>query len=235
MTDNYIIDTISEEKQRLYLNNAVNAIESLRNKISELNEMTVKDKSIPTMTEPHQVTFYIKDILNIPQRMNQEPNKVGMSGESYYITFIPVNKQDVVIELRITDHQRGEGYSDSYDNALHPNMRATTIVTKDDAEVPTIQTMPPHKCNGCKIKRICQTVPTKVYGTHEQVIQHLKTLVCLFQNGYFGKYKKKKLKENNTKLQYKLKQRIRLTEGDLHRIIRNCVNEALYVLGTSSM
>ena len=32
---------------------------------------------------------------------------------------------------------------------------------------------------------------------------------------------------NNTKIQYKMKQKIRLTEGDLHRIIRNCVNEAL--------
>jgi hypothetical protein len=32
---------------------------------------------------------------------------------------------------------------------------------------------------------------------------------------------------NNTKTQYKMKQRIRLTEGDLHRIIRKCVNEAL--------
>lgn len=32
---------------------------------------------------------------------------------------------------------------------------------------------------------------------------------------------------NNTKSQYKMKQKIRLTEGDLHRIIRNCVNEAL--------
>jgi translation initiation factor IF-1 len=32
--------------------------------------------------------------------------------------------------------------------------------------------------------------------------------------------------ENNAKTQYKMKQRIRLTEGDLHRIIRQCVNEA---------
>lgn len=32
---------------------------------------------------------------------------------------------------------------------------------------------------------------------------------------------------NNTKTQYKMKQRIRLTEGDLHRIIRKCVKEAL--------
>ena len=35
------------------------------------------------------------------------------------------------------------------------------------------------------------------------------------------------LTENNsTKIQYNMKQRIRLTEGDLHRIIRKCVNEA---------
>jgi hypothetical protein len=33
--------------------------------------------------------------------------------------------------------------------------------------------------------------------------------------------------KNNTKIQYKMKQRIRLTEGDLHRIVRQCVNEAL--------
>lgn len=32
--------------------------------------------------------------------------------------------------------------------------------------------------------------------------------------------------ENNTKTQYKMKQKIRLTEGDLHRIVRQCVNEA---------
>ena len=33
--------------------------------------------------------------------------------------------------------------------------------------------------------------------------------------------------ENNENKQYNMKQTIRLTEGDLHRIIRNCVNEAL--------
>ena len=31
---------------------------------------------------------------------------------------------------------------------------------------------------------------------------------------------------NNINLQFKMKQRIRLTEGDLHRIIRNCIKEA---------
>ena len=35
------------------------------------------------------------------------------------------------------------------------------------------------------------------------------------------------LTEINTKSQYKMKQKIRLTEGDLHRIIRNCIHEAL--------
>ena len=35
------------------------------------------------------------------------------------------------------------------------------------------------------------------------------------------------LENNNTKTQNKMKQKIRLTEGDLHRIIRQCVNETL--------
>ena len=35
------------------------------------------------------------------------------------------------------------------------------------------------------------------------------------------------LENNNTKTQNKMKQRIRLTEGDLHRIIRKCVNKTL--------
>ena len=45
----------------------------------------------------------------------------------------------------------------------------------------------------------------------------------------------KQIVSNNTLTEKKTRPRIRLTEGDLHRIIRNCVNEALYVLGTSSM
>ncbi len=35
------------------------------------------------------------------------------------------------------------------------------------------------------------------------------------------------IRNNNTKRQYTMKQRIRLTEGDLHRMVRQCVNEAL--------
>ena len=36
---------------------------------------------------------------------------------------------------------------------------------------------------------------------------------------------------NNTKTRYNMKQVIRLTEGDLHRIVRQCVNEALNEIG----
>ena len=35
------------------------------------------------------------------------------------------------------------------------------------------------------------------------------------------------MNNNKTNKQYSIKQTIRLTEGDLHRIIRKCVNEAL--------
>ena len=40
-------------------------------------------------------------------------------------------------------------------------------------------------------------------------------------------------KNNNTKSQYSMKQIVRLTEGDLHRIIRKCVNEALNEVGNT--
>lgn len=243
MSDKYIIDVIPSSDKQLYISISVNAIENIRNKISELNEMVANEESMPTMTEPYQVVFYIKDILNIPQRKNQDPNIDGKSGESYYITFIPINQQDIVVELRLTDHQRSEGYSDSYDKTLHPNTRATSIVAKDDAEVARKYVMPPHECNGCRIRRIYQSVPTKVYGTPEQVIQHLNTLICLFQNGHFGKYKDKtgavqpkaspqskqdkRNNKNNLNCNINMKQIIRLTEGDLRRMIKNSVNEAI--------
>ena len=45
----------------------------------------------------------------------------------------------------------------------------------------------------------------------------------------------KQIASNNTLTEKKTRPRIRLTEWHLRRIIRHCVNEALYVLGTSSM
>ena len=45
----------------------------------------------------------------------------------------------------------------------------------------------------------------------------------------------KQIASNNTLTEKKTRPRIRLTEGHLRRIIRHCVNEALYVPGTSSM
>ena len=187
---------------------------------------------MPTMTEPHQVAFYIKDILSIPLRKNQEPSTKGKPRESYYISFMPVNKQDVVIELRLTDHKRSEEYSDSFDKGMHPNTRAISIVNMDNANQPERYRMPPHKCNGCKIKRIGQSVPTKVYGTPEQAIQHLNTLICLFQKGYFGKYKASKNKSKEIKSEGYMNKpnKIRLTESQLYKIISQCVNEALHSL-----
>lgn len=42
-----------------------------------------------------------------------------------------------------------------------------------------------------------------------------------------GTKDKLKTESNNSKAQYNMKQVIRLTEGDLHKIVRQCVNEAL--------
>lgn len=75
-----------------------------------------------------------------------------------------------------------------------------------------------------------------LYGTPEQIIKHLNTLICLFQNGYFGKYKEKKSKpptvdSNNKTLENEQymnrKPLIRLTESELHRIIKESVNRIL--------
>lgn len=55
MSDKYIIDVIPSSDKQLYISISVNAIENIRNKISELNEMVANEESMPTMTEPYQV------------------------------------------------------------------------------------------------------------------------------------------------------------------------------------
>lgn len=144
----------------------------------------------------------------------------------YYIRFIPINKQDVVIDLRTSGHIRSEEWSDRKDGGKHPNIRASAIVQDTESLTPTAETQKAHKVNGCRIKRITQKIPAKVYGTPEQAIKHLNTLICLFQNGKFGKYK-----ENNKNKQINcnrnMKQTIRLTESELRGMINEVVNEAV--------
>lgn len=122
------------------------------------------------------------------------------------ILFIPTQKQDIVVDLRTTDHRRGEEWSDIIDGGEHPNIRATTIVKDTEGERPKTFPLSPYKANGCKIKRIVQEVPMKICGTPEQVINYLNTLIALFQNGQFGKYKKNKM--DSTKAKDKVPQNI---------------------------
>ncbi len=66
----------------------------------------------------------------------------------------------------------------------------------------------------------------KVNETSHQSFVYILTLN--FNSDDYGLHIPSYITENNnTKRQNTMKQKIRLTEGDLHRIIRNCVNEAL--------
>ena len=218
MADNYVIDIISDEVKQDYLNNAQSAINNLRKKIAELQQMISSNIGMPTMNAAHEVAFYIKEVIGIPNRESQN----GAENESYYWWFIPIKKQDVVVELRISDHSRGEEWSDRKDNGNHPNIRARAIVQDTDGAVDAYSKKD-YKVNGCRIKRIEQKIPTKIYGTPEQAIKHLNTLICLFQNGIFGKYKGNKQRLNcNRNINNKS-----LTESDLRRIVRESVNKLL--------
>ena len=71
MEDNYIINIISDIEKQGYIQEAQSAIDNLRNKISELQQMATDNNSIPTMSEPYQVAFYIKDVIGISNRPSQ--------------------------------------------------------------------------------------------------------------------------------------------------------------------
>lgn len=235
MPDKYVINVISNKEKQEYIEYAQLAIVSLKNKITKLQQMVADNVAMPTMNQPHQVAFYIKDAIGIQNRASQSGLTSGATNESYYIRFIPINKQDIVVDLRTTDHLRGEEWSDRMDDGEHPNLRASAIVQDTSVTTPTVVTKKPHIANGIKIKRVVQNIPTMLYGTPEQVIKHLNTLVCLFQNGHFGKYKEKKapptVDSNNKTLkkeQYMIKKElIRLTESDLHKIVKESVERIL--------
>ena len=236
MPSNYVINVISNAEKEAYIRVAQSAIVSLKKKITELQQMVADNVAMPTMNQPHQVAFYIKDAIGIANRPSQSGLTSGATNESYYIRFIPINKQDIVIDLRTTDHLRGEKWSDRKDNGEHPNLRASAIVQDTSDTAPTVVPKKPHIANGITIKRVVQNIPTMLYGTPEQIIKHLNTLICLFQNGYFGKYKEKKSKpptvdSNNKTLENEQymnrKPLIRLTESDLRRIIKASVNRIL--------
>ena len=235
MADDYVINVISNKEKQEYIEYARLAIVSLKKKITELQQMVADNVAMPTMNQPNQVAFYIKDAIGIPNRASQSGLTSGATNESYYIRFIPINKQYIVIDLRTTDHLRGEEWSDRKDKGEHPNLRASAIVQDTSGTTPTVVTKKPHIANGIKIKRVVQNIPTMLYGTPEQVIKHLNTLICLFQNGYFGKYKEKKasptIESNNKTLEKEqyinMNPLIRLTESDLHRIVKESVNRIL--------
>lgn len=234
MPDNYVINIISNADKIAYKQVAQVAIGCLKKKITELQQMVADNVAMPTMNQPHQVAFYIKDAIGIPNRASQSGLTSGATNESYYIRFIPINKQDIVIDLRTTDHLRGEEWSDRKDKGEHSNLRASAIVQDTSGTTPTVVTKKPHIANGIKIKRVVQNIPTMLYGTPEQVIKHLKTLVCLFQNGYFGKYKEKEVVPSTTRNNQNIncnrnmnKKLIRLTENDLHKIVKRSVNKIL--------
>ena len=65
MADNYVIDTISDEKKQDYLNNAQLAIANLRKKIAELQQMISGNIGMPTMNAAHEVAFYIRQLHTI--------------------------------------------------------------------------------------------------------------------------------------------------------------------------
>ena len=225
-SDKYVIDIISDEKKRAYLNDAQSAIDNLRKKIAELQQMISGNIGLPIMNKAPEVVFYIKNAIGIPNRDSQMDVTNGEEDESYYIRFIPINKQDVVIDLRTSDHIRGEEWSNRKDGGKHPNIRASAIVQDTESLTPTAETQKAHKVNGCRIKRITQKIPAKVYGTPEQAIKHLNTLICLFQNGKFGKYKENN-KNKRLNCNRNMKQTIRLTENELRGMINEAVKKAL--------
>ena len=210
IADKYKIDVITLAQKSNLIKVAEEAIGNLRKKIAELNQMIANKKKMQTFNKPYEVAYYIKEAIGIPNRQEQDDKNIdvtnGAKEESYYILFIPTQKQDIVVDLRTTDHRRGEEWSDIIDGGEHPNIRATTIVKDTEGERPKTFPLSPYKANGCKIKRIVQEVPMKICGTPEQVINYLNTLIALFQNGQFGKYKKNKM--DSTKAKDKVPQNI---------------------------
>lgn len=236
MTDSYAIETLSSNEITKYKNNALNAIENIRNEIGNLQNMpnTEKQEYPFSYTEPHEITFYLRNVLNIPLRNSQadEPTE----GESYYYAFIPINKPSILVYLRDSDHKRSDEWDNIYDSGKHPNVRANTIITNDGTEItnekPTII-----KTNGTRICKITLSVPTKIFGQPEKIIAFLNSLIYLFKEGEFGRIKEKPLRKPTAKEQdtqnnvqtesINRKRTIRLTESKLRNIVRETVADIL--------
>lgn len=222
MDNSYKFDVITNQERQSYIQKSQIAIARIREEIARLNSEE-NGENIPFVNDkPEEVTFYLKNILNIPLRASQDNRPTA--NESYYYEFIPINNPTILVSLRDTDHIHDESIADSQEGEKHPNLRATTRVTDGSGQI-HIQPQKPHECNGIKIHRTTQIVPLEVLGTKQMIVSFLNSLLYLFKEGRFGKIKNKK-SNTNEKMN---KNRIRLTESQLHRIIKesvkNIVNE----------
>lgn len=86
-SDKYVIDIISDEKKRAYLNTAQSAIDNLRKKIAELQQMISGNIGMPIMSKAPEVVFYIKNVIGIPNRESQMDVTNGEENESLLYPF----------------------------------------------------------------------------------------------------------------------------------------------------
>lgn len=236
MADSYAIECLSPNEIAKYKNYAINAIENIRSEIGKLeNTSDITRQSPPfSYTEPHEMTLYLKDILKIDFRDKQigEPT----TEQSYYYSFIPTNNPTILVNLRVTDHKRGDTWNDRYDDGKHPNVRANTIIIKDGDEITKDKTAIV-KSNGTPIRKITLNVPTKIFGQPEKIIALLNSWIYLFKEGKFGRIKEKPIRKQTAKEQdtqnnvqtesINRKRTIRLTESKLRNIVRETVVDIL--------
>jgi hypothetical protein len=153
---------------------------------------------------------YIADCMGLKQE----------EGNSYYNTYISLNS-NVFFLLRNANHNNTipELYNKREKNG-RPNKRFVVFFQRDNKFGDVVSDF-------LESEHHTITYPPNALDTENDVIAYCKAYISLFQNGSTTFPKLPSIQENNRKTQYKMKQKIRLTEGDLHRIIRNCINEVL--------
>ena len=184
--------------------------EKSKRAINGLNIAIQKASEIAQTPKIGEKWKYIADCMGLKQE----------EGNSYYNTYISLNS-NVFFLLRNANHNNTipELYNKREKNG-RPNKRFVVFFQRDNKFGDAVSDF-------LESEHHTITYPPNALDTENDVIAYCKAYISLFQNGSTTFPKLPSIQENNRKTQYKMKQRIRLTEKGLHRIVRKCINEAL--------
>lgn len=208
----FLIDIINERERAKY---EQNALKLQRNVIKPI---TKREYLVPNNAKS-SATYFWQNLLLIPP---------AADGHTFPLTFIPSDNQDIIVRARFSNHPSGplENWT-KYEARGIPNKRVDIyFFNADDADNP----------NGEVENHV---ISNKHLYSDSDVKLLQQSLVNFFKSGNFinpfcadstNERQDIETIQNNQELnteQYMNKKLIRLTESDLHRIVKESVNRIL--------